>query len=336
MPLRLRRVVRRLAPSGICVSIFRPSPAHPWHVWQSAFDRKMRMPAAISAGSGASGACALVSDTAMQGNATASERTATKRGEKRLLTVVLRESLGSVTQEARIIVERSANLQVRLTLARADLKVRTTCSLICDFSSRRGRAAESCRPKWVSFGDCEPAGTAFACWLIPLLKLQRVLLAPSSHRGFAHRSSVRSHPRKISCATGNTRTSSSCFNTCSKCLSAAPQTGSQPTHSRCSTNIRTSPQRSRPPSSLARARRRWPDRHAALLLAGRPRIELPRSRRRSVRHRQRVSERARKHLELADGDRQRVAVLRVVLRVRPLLRHGTAGGLLRAVRVRLV
>jgi hypothetical protein len=44
-------------------------------------DRKIRMPAAISVGSGASGACALVSETARQDTATASEKAATNRFE---------------------------------------------------------------------------------------------------------------------------------------------------------------------------------------------------------------------------------------------------------------
>ena len=51
------RISRRLAPSGIWLSILRPSPAQPWHAWQLPFWRNSRAPAAISAGSGAC-ACA--------------------------------------------------------------------------------------------------------------------------------------------------------------------------------------------------------------------------------------------------------------------------------------
>src|SRR5258708_9303720 len=50
---RSRRVSRRLAPSGICVSILRPSPAQPWQDWQLPFCRNRRAPSAISLASGA-------------------------------------------------------------------------------------------------------------------------------------------------------------------------------------------------------------------------------------------------------------------------------------------
>src|SRR4051794_1328990 len=55
-----------------------------------------------------------------------------------------------------------------------------------------------------------------------------------------------------------------------------------------------------------------------------------------LRHRQRVSEHARAHLELADGARERGALLRRVLRGEALRRHGAAGGLLCPLPVRLV
>src|SRR5437879_6061512 len=48
-------VSRRFAPSGIWLSILRPSPAQPWHAWQFPFCRKSLMPSAMS---DASGACA--------------------------------------------------------------------------------------------------------------------------------------------------------------------------------------------------------------------------------------------------------------------------------------
>src|SRR5258706_14000273 len=46
-------VSRRLAPSGIWVSILRPSPAQPWQAWQLAFFRNSLPPSAISDGSAA-------------------------------------------------------------------------------------------------------------------------------------------------------------------------------------------------------------------------------------------------------------------------------------------
>src|SRR5262245_29052603 len=70
-------VVRRFAPSGICVSILRPSPAHPWQAWQSPFCRKIRMPAATSSGAGA-WACPPCSTIAAAANATA-RRAATRQ-----------------------------------------------------------------------------------------------------------------------------------------------------------------------------------------------------------------------------------------------------------------
>src|SRR5258708_1510909 len=52
-------VSRRFAPSGIWLSILRPSPAQPWHAWQFPFCRKSLMPSATSA---APGSCACTLD----------------------------------------------------------------------------------------------------------------------------------------------------------------------------------------------------------------------------------------------------------------------------------
>src|SRR3954447_11600424 len=57
---RFSLVSRRFEPSGIWLSILRPSAAQPWHAWQSPFCRYKRMPSAISP---ASGACARASGT---------------------------------------------------------------------------------------------------------------------------------------------------------------------------------------------------------------------------------------------------------------------------------
>src|SRR5438876_577449 len=46
---------RRLVPSGIWLSIWRPSPAQPWQAWQFPFCLNSRMPATMSAGSFACG-----------------------------------------------------------------------------------------------------------------------------------------------------------------------------------------------------------------------------------------------------------------------------------------
>src|SRR5437899_5232109 len=43
-------ISRRLAPSGIWLSILRPSPAHPWQDWQLPFCRNSWRPAAMSSG----------------------------------------------------------------------------------------------------------------------------------------------------------------------------------------------------------------------------------------------------------------------------------------------
>src|SRR5882762_3047202 len=60
-------ISRRLAPSGIWLSILRPSPAQPWQAWQLPFCRKSWRPAVIS-----SADCANATELAASAAATAS------------------------------------------------------------------------------------------------------------------------------------------------------------------------------------------------------------------------------------------------------------------------